>query len=266
VIDAEARAGLFAHLQTHGATLGRVPAHGCFVAPAILPVTLDTLPTREVFGPVLHVLRFDGAQIPALVDRLNAAGFGLTHGIHSRIDTTVDAITSRIRAGNIYVNRNIVGAVVGVQPFGGEGLSGTGPKAGGPLILHRLVRGTRPALPRSVTLPSPTGERNTLELHPRGGVLCDARGDAARAAQMAALREAGCVAADTGYAAVLTDAEGEALVSLRRRLAASDGPIIPVITPEADGSYPAWRLLAERCISVNTAAAGGNAALLGAVA
>lgn len=266
VIDAEAKAALNAYLRAHGMTAGAVPEGGNFVAPAILPVTLETLPTREVFGPILHVLRFDGAQIPALVDRLNAAGYGLTHGIHSRIDTTIDLIVGRIRAGNIYVNRNIVGAVVGVQPFGGEGLSGTGPKAGGPLILHRLVRGSRPDLPRSITLPGPTGERNTLELHPRGTVLCDARSDAARASQRAALREAGCVAAQEGFAAVLTDAEGEALVALRQRLAAGDGPIIPVITPDADGSYPAWRLLAERCISVNTAAAGGNAALLGAVA
>ena len=100
---------------------------------------------REVFGPVLHVLRFDREELPALIDAINATGYGLTHGIQSRIDETVDGIVARIRAGNIYVNRNVIGAVVGVQPFGGTGLSGTGPKAGGPLYLRRLVRQTEGA-------------------------------------------------------------------------------------------------------------------------
>jgi len=94
--------------------------------------------TKEVFGPVLHVLRYHRDQLPALVDAINATGFGLTLGVHSRIDETIEFITQRAHVGNIYVNRNIVGAVVGVQPFGGEGKSGTGPKAGGPLYLKRL--------------------------------------------------------------------------------------------------------------------------------
>ena len=112
--------------------------------------------TREVFGPVLHVVRWKRDELPALVDAINATGYGLTHGIHTRIDETVAAILSRVRAGNVYVNRNIVGAVVGVQPFGGHGLSGTGPKAGGPLYLRRLVRGaSAPAPEAPITLPGP---------------------------------------------------------------------------------------------------------------
>ncbi len=94
---------------------------------------------REVFGPVLHLLRFRRAQMQKLVDAINDTGFGLTFGLHTRIDETIAGVTERISAGNVYVNRNLIGAVVGVQPFGGHGLSGTGPKAGGPLYLQRLV-------------------------------------------------------------------------------------------------------------------------------
>jgi RHH-type proline utilization regulon transcriptional repressor/proline dehydrogenase/delta 1-pyrroline-5-carboxylate dehydrogenase len=93
-----------------------------------------------VFGPVLHVLRYKRDELPKLLESINASGFGLTLGVHSRIDETIDFITQRAHVGNIYVNRNIVGAVVGVQPFGGEGKSGTGPKAGGPLYLKRLQK------------------------------------------------------------------------------------------------------------------------------
>ncbi len=259
VIDAEAQLALAPYAQ------GPVPHVGCFVRPRLIEVGLDDLPQTEIFGPVLHVTRFRGDQLNALVDRLNAAGYGLTHGIHSRIDQTIAAISDRIRAGNVYVNRNIVGAVVGVQPFGGEGLSGTGPKAGGSLILHRLVHGTRPE-PSAVTLPGPTGERNELSYHPRGRVAVDARNDSARAAQENAIRAAGCTIAELGVAdAVLSDATGAALVALRQGLAAGDGPIISVVLPLPDGSYPAWRLLVERCTSTNTAAAGGNAGLLSLV-
>jgi RHH-type proline utilization regulon transcriptional repressor/proline dehydrogenase/delta 1-pyrroline-5-carboxylate dehydrogenase len=95
---------------------------------------------REVFGPVLHVLRYQESHLPQVIAAINGTGYGLTHGLHTRIDEKVAEDLAGIRAGNLYVNRNIVGAVVGVQPFGGHGLSGTGPKAGGPLYLHRLCR------------------------------------------------------------------------------------------------------------------------------
>ena len=94
---------------------------------------------REVFGPVLHFVRYRREALDSLIDAINAAGYGLTFGLHTRIDETIARVAERIEAGNIYVNRNIIGATVGVQPFGGSRLSGTGPKAGGPLYLSRLV-------------------------------------------------------------------------------------------------------------------------------
>src|SRR5207237_4739145 len=94
---------------------------------------------REVFGPALHVLCYKREALDALIDEINAAGYGLTFGLHTRIDETIARVVERVEAGNIYVNRNIIGATVGVQPFGGRGLSGTGPKAGGPLYLGRLL-------------------------------------------------------------------------------------------------------------------------------
>jgi RHH-type proline utilization regulon transcriptional repressor/proline dehydrogenase/delta 1-pyrroline-5-carboxylate dehydrogenase len=94
---------------------------------------------REIFGPVLHVVRFRRRDLAATIAQINATGYGLTFGVQSRIDETIAAVVAAARAGNVYVNRNMVGAVVGVQPFGGEGLSGTGPKAGGPLYLLRLL-------------------------------------------------------------------------------------------------------------------------------
>ena len=149
VIDAEARDKLLAHIERtkrHAkssfalALPAGLAAQGNFVAPTLLEIaSLDVL-TQEVFGPVLHVIRYRRADLAHLVESINASGFGLTLGVHSRIDETIDFITARAHVGNIYVNRNIVGAVVGVQPFGGEGTSGTGPKAGGPLYLKRLQR------------------------------------------------------------------------------------------------------------------------------
>jgi RHH-type transcriptional regulator, proline utilization regulon repressor / proline dehydrogenase / delta 1-pyrroline-5-carboxylate dehydrogenase len=146
VIDARAREALEAYLANPGhRILYRTPLPACaalgtFVAPALVEIGSIRELTHEVFGPVLHVVRFTRADLPRLIDDINATGYGLTLGVHSRIDETIDFVVSRARAGNIYVNRNMIGAVVGVQPFGGEGLSGTGPKAGGPLYLQRLVR------------------------------------------------------------------------------------------------------------------------------
>ncbi|HYC38370.1 MAG TPA: trifunctional transcriptional regulator/proline dehydrogenase/L-glutamate gamma-semialdehyde dehydrogenase [Usitatibacter sp.] len=150
VIDAAAREALLRHIDRMRAEGQRVTqdgsqlataarAAGHFVAPTI--VHLDNLSRldREMFGPVLHVVRYRREGLDRLVDGINALGYGLTLGVHSRVDRKIDRVVGRARAGNIYVNRNIVGAVVGVQPFGGEGLSGTGPKAGGPLYLYRLL-------------------------------------------------------------------------------------------------------------------------------
>jgi RHH-type proline utilization regulon transcriptional repressor/proline dehydrogenase/delta 1-pyrroline-5-carboxylate dehydrogenase len=147
VIDEDARKILndhIARMQTDGKlvkamALTEAHANGCFVAPHAFEIdSLKRLP-REVFGPVLHVIRYKAKDLDSIIDQINATGYGLTLGIHSRIDSTIEHIQQRIRAGNCYVNRNMIGAVVGVQPFGGEGLSGTGPKAGGPHYLHRFT-------------------------------------------------------------------------------------------------------------------------------
>ncbi|AWU97531.1 trifunctional transcriptional regulator/proline dehydrogenase/L-glutamate gamma-semialdehyde dehydrogenase [Azospirillum ramasamyi] len=153
VITAEARDGIARHIEAMRAKGRRVEslplpaetAHGTFVAPTIIEIDGIADLEREVFGPVLHVLRFRRDDMDRLVDAINGTGYGLTFGLHTRIDATIDRVTSRIEAGNLYVNRNTIGAVVGVQPFGGHGLSGTGPKAGGPLYLSRLLS-VRPAL------------------------------------------------------------------------------------------------------------------------
>ena len=109
---------------------------GYYVTPTIINLkSIDEI-NEEFFGPILHVISYKSDELEYMIDQLNAKGFGLTFGIHSRIDKQVEEITSRVNAGNIYVNRNQIGAVVGSQPFGGEGLSGTGPKAGGPSSLH----------------------------------------------------------------------------------------------------------------------------------
>ncbi len=147
VIDMAARETLEQHVQNlapNARLLRRLelPAgteHGSFFAPTLFEIERLDILQREVFGPVLHVVRYAANQLDAVIDAVNASGYGLTLGIHSRIDARVRHIASRMHVGNIYVNRNMIGAVVGVQPFGGEGLSGTGPKAGGPNYLQRFA-------------------------------------------------------------------------------------------------------------------------------
>ena len=118
---------------------GRAPASGNFVAPHIFELADARQLTEEVFGPILHVVRYRASGLDSVLRSIADTGYGLTLGIHSRIDDTVEAIVDRLEVGNIYVNRNMIGAVVGVQPFGGHGLSGTGPKAGGPHYLARFA-------------------------------------------------------------------------------------------------------------------------------
>jgi RHH-type proline utilization regulon transcriptional repressor/proline dehydrogenase/delta 1-pyrroline-5-carboxylate dehydrogenase len=112
---------------------------GTFVAPAAYEIPIEDLPKQEIFGPVLHVIRFSSADLPKICDAINGLGYGLTLGLHTRIEATAEAIRAQVRVGNLYVNRNQIGAVVGAQPFGGEGQSGTGPKAGGPHYLPRFA-------------------------------------------------------------------------------------------------------------------------------
>ncbi|MGH8175180.1 MAG: bifunctional proline dehydrogenase/L-glutamate gamma-semialdehyde dehydrogenase PutA [Steroidobacter sp.] len=147
VIDEASRKMLQAHAQairksarwSHACRLGPEHERGMFFAP--LAVEIDALAqlTSEVFGPIVHLVRYPSHRLDSVIEAVNATGYGLTLGIHTRVDATARYITSRVRAGNVYVNRNMIGAVVGVQPFGGRGLSGTGPKAGGPHYLPRFA-------------------------------------------------------------------------------------------------------------------------------
>ena len=147
VIDEEARAALEAHKarmrkearELLDLNLGEEHAQGTYVAPAIYEIPSISVLNREVFGPILHVVRFSGDRLGEVCEAINATGYGLTLGLHSRIKATADFVAERAKVGNMYVNRNQIGAVVGVQPFGGEGLSGTGPKAGGPGYLEAFA-------------------------------------------------------------------------------------------------------------------------------
>jgi RHH-type proline utilization regulon transcriptional repressor/proline dehydrogenase/delta 1-pyrroline-5-carboxylate dehydrogenase len=158
VIDAEAKRTIDSHvaaLREKGRPVTQLPlpescAHGTFVPPTLIELdSIDEL-KREVFGPVLHVIRYRRSGLDKLLEQIRATGYGLTLGIHTRIDETIAHVISRAHVGNIYVNRNVIGAVVGVQPFGGEGLSGTGPKAGGALYLQRLLAKRPSGLPKSL--------------------------------------------------------------------------------------------------------------------
>lgn len=186
---------------------------GTFMMPTIIEINQISDIPDEVFGPVLHVIHYKHKQLNSLIDTINKTGYGLTFGIHSRIDEMIEQTTSKIHAGNIYINRNIIGAIVGVQPFGGRGLSGTGPKAGAPFIIRRLLKQapiydllpkqTPPTIAQQwfrwleqykpdflpaaqellshtlvgtkIELKGPVGEENIYSLSPRGTVLCIAK-------------------------------------------------------------------------------------------
>jgi RHH-type proline utilization regulon transcriptional repressor/proline dehydrogenase/delta 1-pyrroline-5-carboxylate dehydrogenase len=147
VIDEEARASLETHkgkMRKAARTIIDLPlgdehARGSFISPAAFEIENLKLLEREVFGPILHVLRFASDRLDEVCEQINRTGYGLTLGLHTRIESTINEVQSRVKVGNMYVNRNQIGAVVGSQPFGGEGLSGTGPKAGGPHYLYRFA-------------------------------------------------------------------------------------------------------------------------------
>jgi RHH-type transcriptional regulator, proline utilization regulon repressor / proline dehydrogenase / delta 1-pyrroline-5-carboxylate dehydrogenase len=166
VIDEASRQTLEAHaarMTAQARLLRKLPLgpeheYGSFFPPHVFEIESLSLLSREVFGPILHVVRYQADHLDKVCEAINATGYGLTLGIHSRIAGTAAYIRERVRAGNVYVNRNQIGAVVGVQPFGGEGLSGTGPKAGGPHYLLRL------ALERTYTLNTTASGGNTMLL------------------------------------------------------------------------------------------------------
>ncbi|MFZ3581867.1 bifunctional proline dehydrogenase/L-glutamate gamma-semialdehyde dehydrogenase PutA [Loktanella sp. DJP18] len=306
VIDAAARDGINTHIA-QAAAEGRVlhqlavPALGEFVAPTIIALDgIDQL-EKEIFGPVLHVVRYRSQDLDKVIAAINATGYGLTFGLHTRIDDRVEMMVNRIRCGNIYVNRDQIGAVVGSQPFGGEGLSGTGPKAGGPHYLPRfaapqpahasaaswsgqdtparLAKALRDApvppaqAPRD--MPGPTGESNRLSAHPRGPVLCLGPGPAAATAQAREVELLGgqpVMAQGSVAAATLTTLEPLATVlwwgdaaqgsAYARALTERDGPLVSLVTEMPDTAH----VMHERHVCIDTTAAGGNAALLAEVA
>ncbi len=297
VIDADARAGILAHIDEARAE-GRVlkemqtPQGGTFVAPTLIEVPGIGALEQEIFGPVLHVARFRSQDLDRVIDDINATGYGLTFGLHTRIDDRVQHVCDRIHAGNIYVNRNQIGAIVGSQPFGGEGLSGTGPKAGGPNYLSRFctpdrqtsseswngVMGTLPAVSgtpgpaKTTSLPGPTGESNRLTTSPRPPLLCLGPGATAAAAQareVTALGGSAIVATGRldpeqleqieGVSGVLWWGDEETGRLIEQSLAKRKGPILPMIPGKPDLA----RVQGERHVCVDTTAAGGNAALLG---
>lgn len=325
VIDAQAQAGIEAHIQAMRARGRRVhqvaapqpPAgaahglhHGSFVLPTVIEIEHLGELLGEVFGPVLHFVRYHREDLDDLLAQIHATGYGLTLGLHTRINETIQRVLASAQVGNVYVNRNMVGAVVGVQPFGGEGLSGTGPKAGGPLYLGRLLQ-ARPAdfLLRALrwagapettdainapgadgvpalacVLPGPTGERNTYSLVPRPWVACVADNPADRRVQASAVLAAGgravwtaaepdaampgiavpdALAPELQISLVLHHGDTASLLALQQRLAERPGPVLRL-----EHHAPGTALVApeclwlERSLSINTAAAGGNAALM----
>ncbi|KPQ07998.1 MAG: bifunctional proline dehydrogenase / delta 1-pyrroline-5-carboxylate dehydrogenase PutA [Rhodobacteraceae bacterium HLUCCA12] len=304
VIDADAARDIRAYVaeaRRAGRVLKelRAPDTGHFVAPAVIAVRgIDDIP-REVFGPVLHLARFKARDLGRVIADVNARGYGLTFGLHTRIDSRVQEVVEAVHTGNLYVNRNQIGAVVGSQPFGGEGLSGTGPKAGGP---HYVARLAAPAPARAEggaqgdadtadlarrlaaaptgtvhaprDMPGPTGESNRLRLIPRPPVLCLGPGEAAEAAQKAAVEALGGVAVAAGgavptdwlrtavgFSAALWWGDAGQGRLLAQALAARDGPIVALITGMPDPAH----VHHERHLCIDTTAAGGNAQLLAAV-
>ena len=303
VIDAAAQAAIAAYIdqaRAEGRVLKQLPAApGTFIAPTVLRVAGIAQMPREIFGPVLHIATFRASEIDAVIDAVNATGYGLTFGLHSRIDDRVQRIVDRLQVGNIYVNRNQIGAVVGSQPFGGEGLSGTGPKAGGPHYLPRftahpaaqgaadqsqttaaqaqsaLLTTVLPDAPvPALILPGPTGESNRLVSVARAPLLCLGPGAATALSQAEAVRRLGGEAVEapglpadalstlSGFSGALYWGPSDLARPYARALAQRHGPILPLITVQPDSAH----LRLERHICIDTTASGGNAQLLAQVA
>jgi RHH-type transcriptional regulator, proline utilization regulon repressor / proline dehydrogenase / delta 1-pyrroline-5-carboxylate dehydrogenase len=303
IIDGDARARIDRYVLSSrgrykviGEASSPAPAtQGHFVRPIAFAISSISDLKEEIFGPVLHVVRFAARDLHSVVDQINALGFGLTMGLHTRIDSRISAVAAQAKVGNLYVNRNQIGAVVGVQPFGGEGLSGTGPKAGGPHYLLRLSK-TEPAqrphveeLQRAYNLPGPTGEKNSLALVPRGKLLIAGPAEHAPA-QIAICLTTGntpIISRDLYEQAVEIDhlvaqskenltifekkwdfesdnifdgiiVDGKEKKDIARLMAIRPGKIVSIMSCQDDME----RFFHERTLTIDTTAAGGNASLL----
>ncbi len=344
VIDVEAQQNISKHIkmmQDKGYKVHQLShaepssnlSEGTFIPPTLIELpNLNDL-KREVFGPVLHVITYKYGELNQLLDHINSKGYGLTMGLHTRIDETIQTTISRAEVGNLYINRNIVGAVVGVQPFGGEGLSGTGPKAGGPIYVYKLMQANQqPTQPFGIVkqlnltatseiytqfqtwlkqsaaalpihlytsptglyeLPGPTGESNQYSILARHRVLVFAQHEHEVLQQLSAIFAVGSQAVilksqatavqiakqlpktlqqsvhmiddiSTGqFDAVLHHGNRESLVQLQQQIAKRQGAIVGIThLQDSQAHIPLERLVIERAISVNTAAAGGNASLM----
>ena len=280
IIDETARSRIEAYIagmKSRFAVIGRAPKpttqNGPYLAPIAFEIDRIEELEDEVFGPVLHLVRFPRHDLEKSVASINRLGFGLTMGLHSRIDARIGRVEQLAKVGNLYVNRDQIGAIVGEQPFGGEGLSGTGPKAGGPNYLLRLStpceQAAIAASQAHVMLPGPTGETNSLKHYPRGRILC-LGGDAPDVLDQQVRR-----VRDTGNTPVLAEglslmealqrmdiqgvvADGQLRDEVAKYLADRPGAILPLLSA-TDEPY---RFYLERVVTVDTTAAGGNAALL----
>ncbi|MEM7329671.1 MAG: L-glutamate gamma-semialdehyde dehydrogenase [Pseudomonadota bacterium] len=261
-------------------TIGESPAPTRTDAAYIAPIAFELKSIgdlkEEIFGPVLHLVRFKRNAFLETIEQVNALGFGLTMGLHTRIDQRTEETANHARVGNLYINRNQIGAVVGEQPFGGEGLSGTGPKAGGPYYIQRLTETAAGVLPpdtsATIELPGPTGETNTLSFVPRGRLLC-LGGDQASVldAQIARVEDTGNVPVLLEFGGIddaLKDpslkgvvADGSVRSEVAKSLAERTGAILPLLSA-ADAPS---RFMLERVVTIDTTAAGGNASLLASI-
>lgn len=272
-----------------------LPDIGHFIQPTLVEVRGRSDVTQEIFGPVLHIAKFDPANLPEIVKEIDDADYALTFGLHTRIDTRVDNMTRQLRVGNIYVNRNQIGAVVGSQPFGGSGLSGTGPKAGGPDYLSRFL--FSPSLnlekPSSQTeidqqsaqrlidaapepdfkilymlnCPGPTGESNRLSKFIAGRTLCLGPDVEMQMNIVSATGGIGVALPNlnlealerlNGFSSVIHWGDADNQRAARQALARRRGPILPLAT----GKNIQWAITAEQHVCIDTTASGGNTELL----
>ncbi len=275
-------------LPTNTTVVNHITTAGRWIAPTLIKVSGIADMPHEIFGPVLHIATFEASELNRVVEQINERGYGLTFGLHTRIDDRVQQVVDAIKVGNVYVNRNQIGAVVGSQPFGGEGLSGTGPKAGGPWYVKRLMNvaldvatpadTNESTINAGLVMPGPTGESNHWRTAPRENVLIIGDDNSATHELREKIQALGCTVKVVDDESIQSNllalvqnqaidvvvaqaATAESILHYRQQLSRGDGPLIQLVTNARDTS----RFLLERHVCIDTTAAGGNACLLGSI-